>query len=156
MSKSPTQTVRILRPTDMAGDERDQSSESVEETEMALVSTLMLKNLLDGKSADHKRRLEEAALGKEGVLAQHLGSGRFEIIDDDDLKSALENDAKAHGNKRAADVTWEPLMERADTDNEELSLVSTQALRRMLGQETDVVEEEPSIDIGGFDPYNSA
>jgi hypothetical protein len=116
----------------------------------------MLKNLLDGKSADHKRRLEEAALGKEGVLAQHLGSGRFEIIDDDDLKAALENDAKARGNTRAADVTWEPLMERADTDNEELSLVSTQALRRMLGQEKDVDEEELRIDIGGFDPYNSA
>jgi uncharacterized protein YbjT (DUF2867 family) len=156
VSKSPTETVRILRPANVAGDSHGQSSESVEEAELALVSTLMLKNLLDSSSDENKRRLEEAARGKEGVLAQHLGSGRFEIIDDDDLREALRSDTDSAASKRMADVTWEPLMERADTDDDELSLVSTQALRRMLGQEKDEPEEDLSIDIGGFDPYNSA
>lgn len=56
---------------------------------------------------------------------------------------------------RAADATLEPLIGRADGPNEDLSLIGTQALRRMLGHDDDP-PEEPGPDTvdggGGFDP----
>lgn len=163
MSKPLTQTVRILKPSKISVDDRGRSvwSGPVEETEFELVSTMMLRQLLDTKDQEQKKRLAAAASGKEGVLAQNLTSGTFEIIDDDDLKAALDSADSAPKAIRAADVTDEPLMARADTGDEELSLVSTQALRRMLGQQDDEDTGEhedaaPKMPAGGFDPYNNA
>jgi hypothetical protein len=151
------QTVRLLRPASASSGEGGPSADGpVEETELELVSTAMLRAMLDSGNADHQRRLREAAAGKQGVLAKNLGSGNFEIIDDEDLKTALA----AAATDRAAKVSAKPLLERADKGDEKLSLVSTQALRQMLGQ----VEKEPAkkdkatpkTPGGGFDPYNSA
>jgi hypothetical protein len=152
------QTVRLLRPASATSGEGANSDAggAVEETELELVSTAMLRAMLESGNADHQRRLRDAAAGKQGVLAKNLGSGNFEIIDDDDLKTALA----AAATDRAAKVSAKPLLERADKGDEKLSLVSTQALRQMLGQ----VEKEPAkkdkvkpkAPGGGFDPYNSA
>jgi hypothetical protein len=152
------QTVRLLRPASATSGEGANSDAdgAMEETELELVSTAMLRAMLESGNADHQRRLRDAAAGKQGVLAKNLGSGNFEIIDDDDLKTALA----AAATDRAAKVSGKPLLERADKGDEKLSLVSTQALRQMLGQ----VEKEPAkkdkvkpkAPGGGFDPYNSA
>lgn len=149
------ETVRLLRSARGEDDARGRSTPeaAVEEVEFELVSTTMLRAMLDSGSAEHQQRLRDAAAGKQGVLAKNLGSGTFEIIDDDDLKTGL-----AEGGAAEADV--KPLLARADTDDEELSLVSTQALRRMLGQAEEKPEEKektkPKLPGGGFDPYNSA
>jgi hypothetical protein len=152
------QTVRLLRPTRVTSDAHGRTVPDgpVEETELELVSTAMLRAMLDSGNAEHQRRLREAAAGKQGVLAKNLGSGNFEIIDDDDLKTALA----AAATDAAGKVSARPLLERADQGDEELSLVSTQALRRMLGQpEKDPAKKHktsPKSPGGGFDPYNSA
>ncbi|MDJ0940151.1 MAG: hypothetical protein QNJ00_10335 [Woeseiaceae bacterium] len=164
MSDKLNKTVRIVRPAKVTTDDRGRTvwDGPVEETELELVSTTMLKKMLDSDDAQNRKRLEEAADGKDGVLAQNLTSGSFEIIDDDDLKAALAS-ADDDSSVPAADVTYEPLMEQADTGDEELSLVSTQALKRILNtgdagdtSDDDPVEDEPFAGGGGFDPYNSA
>ncbi len=93
MSKFLTQTVRLLRPARVTRDVRGRTvwDGPVEETELELVSTTMLRAMLDSGNAEHQRCLREAANSKEGVLAKNLRSGSFEIIDDEDLKSALES-----------------------------------------------------------------
>lgn len=165
MNKSLTQTLKILRPARVKTDDRGRTvwDGPVEETELELVSTTSLRAILASGDAERKRQLKEAAASKNGVLAQNLTSGSFEIIDDEDLKAALEHADSTPDKVRAADVTWEPLLERADSGDDELSLVSTQALRRMLGQPE---KKEPATERkkdrkaespgGGFDPYNSA
>ena len=116
---------------------------------------MMLKTLLSSKDAERKQQLEAAAASKDGVLAKNLSSGDFEIIDDDDLMAALAS-ADEHPDKlRAADMVNEPLLELADTEDEALSLVSTQALRKILGQPEEEPEPGKVDKAGGFDPYNS-
>lgn len=165
MSKSLTQTVRILRPARVRTDDRGRTvwDGPVEETELELVSTTALRAMLASGDADRKRQLKEAAASKNGVLAKNLTSGTFEIIDDEDLKAALERADSTPDVVRAADVTGEPLLDRADKENEELSLVSTQALRKLLGQPEKKEPAKPGKKVrkvdspgGGFDPYNSA
>lgn len=165
MNKSPTQTVRILRPSRVKTDDRGRTvwDGPVEETELELVSTTSLRAMLATGDAEHKRQLLAAAASKDGVLAKNLTSGTFEIIDDEDLMSALERADSTPDKVHAADVTWEPLLKHADTEIEELSLVSTQALRRMLGQpekketaKDGKIEQKVDLPGGGFDPYNSA
>jgi hypothetical protein len=168
MSKSLTKTVRILKPARVKTDDRGRTvwDGPVEETELELVSTAMLRTMLASGDGERRRQLKKAAAGKEGVLAKNLTSGTFEIIDDDDLKAALEHSDATPGRTRAADVTWQPLRQRADTANEELSLVSTQALRKILGQpekkkepaRKETGKKDRKKDVlpgGGFDPYNS-
>lgn len=158
MSDMLKQTVRIAVKPKISSDDRGRSvwAEPVEEVELELVSTLMLKQLIESDDDDKRNKLAAAAQGKDGVLAKNLTSGRFEIIDDDDLMAALQSADSTPDTVRASDMNAAPLLERADTDNEELSLVSTQALRKILGTEesgSGGSGEEPG---GGFDPYNNA
>ena len=76
-------------------------------------------------------------------------------IEDEDLQAILDSTRDLPPVTRPADVTLVPLKEDAGP---ELSLVSTQALRKMLGQKEPQPEAKPKKlrDIsGGFDPYNS-
>lgn len=160
MSDLLKQTLRIARESKVRTDDRGRSvwAEPVEETELELVSTMMLKQLLESEDEQQKQRLAQAAAGKDGVLAHNINNDQFEIIDDDDLKAALASADSAPTVASTADVIYEPLMEQADTDDDELSLVSTQALRQLMSD-----DDEPSDDASpdaitgsGFDPYNSA
>ena len=89
--------------------------------------------------------------GKDGVLAQSPTSGSFEIIDDDDLQAALEGAGSVSDNVDAAEFREESLLDRADTGDDELSLVSTQMLKTLLEiEDEEDVEEADS----GFNPYD--
>lgn len=157
MSDILKQTLRIARESKVKTDDRGRSvwAEPAEEAELELVSTMMLKQMLQSENVDQKQRLAKAASGKQGVLAHNVGNDDFEIIDDDDLKAALASADSRPSGAAAADVTYEPLLEQADTGDEELSLVSTQALRQILSIDDD--EDDTELDPGGgFDPYNNA
>ncbi len=158
MSDELKKTVRIVRKPKVALDEHGHSvwTEPVEAVELDLVSTTMLKEILDSDDKKAKRRIEEAAQGKDGVLAHDTQNNKFEIIDDDDLQAALDSAANAPDQTRPADVVLAPLSEHINEDEEELSLVSTQMLRQILA--SDDPEADPGgseNDDGGFDPYNS-
>ena len=155
MGEQFKETVRIVRKDKVMTDERGRTvwNVPVEEVELELVSTEMLKTLIDSGDADKRQRLEDAARGKEGVLAHSPTSGTFEIIDDDDLKAALEGVDGVSEIIDAAEFRDESLLDRADTGDEELSLVSTQMLKVML----EIEDEEDGEDDGkGFNPYDSA
>ena len=149
------ETVRIVRKDKVMTDDRGRTvwNVPVEEVELELVSTEMLKTLIDSGDADKRQRLEDAARGKEGVLAHSPTSGTFEIIDDDDLKAALDDAGSVSDAVDAAEFRDESLLDRADTGDEELSLVSTQMLKVMLEIED---EEETEEADRSFNPYDSA
>jgi hypothetical protein len=83
------------------------------------------------------------------VLAQDTSTDNFEIISDDELQKALAQSNEQNTSNRSADVVLEPL-EKAAGD-EELSLVTSQVLRRILGTEADEAPDEQ----GGYNPYDS-
>ncbi|HNP36801.1 MAG TPA: hypothetical protein PKK10_13195 [Woeseiaceae bacterium] len=158
MSDPLQRTVRIWRPAKVSTDDRGRSvwSEPVEETELELVSTTMLRKLLDSNDVDKKRELDELAASKEGLLAKNLASGSFEIVDDEDLKAALASADAVDTTTGHTDVDLQPLLERVDNADEELSLVSTQALRKILGHADDKPAKAEPLAGGGFDPYNNS
>ena len=123
-----------------------------------LVTTAELRALLDSDDTDsHEAIAEAAASENDGVLARNAETGMFQIIDDDELRALLDNDFSLPEKTRPADVTLEPVATH-DASGEELSLVSTQALRKII--DPDAGEEQESVDEadpgGGFDPYNSS
>lgn len=160
MSEELKQTVRLVRRGKVRTDDRGRSvwAEPVEDVELELVSTQMLKNMLVSGDDERKERLRVAAEARDGVLAQNVQSGSFEIIDDDDLDAALKSVADDSGPGRVADVVYEPVAGSTPYADEELSLVSTQMLRRILGEEEDDGEQDPGAVEAeqGFDPYNSS
>lgn len=148
------ETVRIVRKDKVMTDDRGRTvwNVPVEEVELELVSTAMLKSLIESGDEERRQHLEAAARSKEGVLAHSPTSGSFEIIDDDDLKAALDGAGSVSETVDAAEFRDESLLDRADTGDEELSLVSTQMLKVML--EIDEDDDEPKEADAGFNPYD--
>ena len=137
MSDKLKQTIRIKRAK-VETDDRGRTvwSGPVEEAELELVSTAMLQKIIADDEGANRERLNAVAQDKDGVLARNVDTDQYEIIDDYELQGA-----------------------------DELSLVSTQALRRILRKDTNPAAGETSGNddsddddpgSGGFDPYNSA
>jgi hypothetical protein len=159
MSDELKRTVRILRHPKVTSDARGRTVwvDPVESAELELVSTVMLERLLSSDDENRKQKLKDAAAGKDGVLAHNLETDSFEIIDDADLMAMLEMAPGSMDANKPADVIYEPLSSLADT-GEELSLVSTQALRRILklDDETDASEDDDESADRGFNPYDNS
>ena len=153
MTEQLKKTIRLVRRGKLGTDERGRNvwTGDVETCELELVSTSELQRIIASGDEERKERLRQAAAGGDGVLAHDTANDRFEVIDDEDLKAALESADQAP--TRSADVVYEPVSSSDDID--ELSLVSTMALRRMLGQQDEVEEVETEPGEQGFDPYNS-
>ena len=160
MNDELKRTIRIKKPR-VETDERGRTvwAGPVETTELELVSTMMLKKMIDSGDEARKRRLHEAAEQKDGVLARDTSNDEFQIIDDDDLKAALDSAGDDRADAEPAGVTIEQIPLGTGSE-EELSLVSTQALRHMLDKDhapddapddAEIIEEDRS-----FDPYNSS
>ncbi len=146
MANDHTTTVRIRRPARVTTDERGRTvwAGEIEEAELELVSTAELQQILDSSDPTSRTAIEEVVTGNaNGVLARNPATGLFEIISDSDLQAALAQDARRQAG------SLEPAA------GEELSLVSTQVLRKVL--KTDTRPGTPKKDAGGgFDPYNSS
>ena len=157
MNDKLKRTVRIKKPS-VETDDRGRTvwAGPVETTELELVSTTMLRKMIDSGDEARKRRLREVAEQKDGVLARDTGNDEFQIIDDDDLKAALKHADDPEAG--TADVVMEQIP--LGTESEEaLSLVSTQALRRMLDKDDAPDDEPDAVEIEedrSFDPYNSS
>ena len=87
------------------------------------------------------------------------GTGVFQIVSDDDLRAALESDDVRPPPQRVADVTAAPIADKVKQAAAELSLVSTQALRKVLKPDGSVEYAKPKTGKkdkhGGFDPYDN-
>lgn len=152
-------TIKIRRPPRIRTDGQGRSvwDEPVDPAdELELVSTQALRIILDADDKKARKAISDAvSTASDGVLARHPSSGTFEVIEDDELQKILDSSSDLPPMSRPADVTLEPVNQDA---GEELSLVSTQALRKLLGTEppkSEVGKKTKRDSGGGFDPYNS-
>lgn len=137
-------TVRIQRPAKVTTDEHGHTvwTAGVESVELELVSTTSLTKILESGDKKSQDSIRKAASGNdEGVLARNTATGSFEIISDAILNKALDDNKS-----------------QAATD--ELSLVSTQVLRKVLNPDGTAEYTKPTAGgkdkFGGFDPYNKS
>ena len=121
---------------------------TVKTANLELVSSQMLKQLIETNDSDTQDQLREVAQGPDGVLARDADKGQFEIIGDEELQNILDGtDLESTTNPTAA--TSDKSAAKADIDEPELELVSTQFLRAILDPE-DIEQAAES----GFDPYD--
>lgn len=150
-------TVRIQRPARIQADGRDRSvrAEPVEIAEFELLSTVALKKILKSNDESAKKSITAAAnCGDQGVLARDIATGHFEILDDADLQRIIEQDHMSPNQDKAADIVHEPVFD-GENSIDELSLVKTLALKKILKDEDVAVPIAEKIDVSGFDPYDS-
>lgn len=143
-------------------DDRGRSvwTDTVETANLELVSTQRLKKILaeeHEQERDAVRQLAETQ--SDGYLAQNNATGVFSIIETDELQKLLDS-APARP-APTADAILEPLVATTADDEDDLSLVSTQALRQILdipdsAPAKATAKAKPAKDPGGgFDPYNT-
>ena len=95
MSDEKTVKIRVPRSTKVTTDARGRSvwANPVDAVELELVSTQMLRTMLDAKDDSERKAIEDIAdTGEKGVLARNADKGTFEIIDDTDLQAILDSD----------------------------------------------------------------
>lgn len=161
MSDDYVATVRIRRPARVNTDGgRNVWADTVEEVELELVSTAELEAILESGDEGTQGAIRQALSGQqEGVLARDPATGLFQVISEDDLKSILDDNEGLPIRRRPADATLEPAGE--EKESEELSLVSTQMLRKIIRSDekparpATAVKPKSKDRSGGFDPYNS-
>lgn len=165
MAKDFVTTVRIQRQKKTTVDDRGRTvwNEPVQEVELELVSTTALQKILasdDGKTRGEIHKL--AAGRKNGVLARDAATGVFQIVSNADVQAALDKVEVQDRPRRASEVTAPPISEKTRLAADELSLVSTQILRKVLNPDGKVEYKKPAgtkgkkDKYGGFDPYNNS
>ena len=158
MAEDHVPTVRIRRPAKVKTDDRGRTvwAKTVETAQLELVSTGMLKKILASSDDNTRSAIERIVSGpEEGVLARDPATGLFEIISDADLQAILKDNDTLPKIARPADVTLEPVRSKSAGTGDELSLVSTQVLRKILHKEARTPVPKKKDKGGGFDPYNS-
>ena len=165
MSKDPkdhTKTVMIRKVDKVAPDHRGRSVwlGKIEPVELELVSTTRLEKILKTEGGETRSEIQKLAAGrKNGVLARDAATGHFRILSDNDLRKAATA-PPADGPKRSGVTTGAPLTETTRMKAEELSLVSTQFLRKVVKPDgkTEFETPKPSAKkdkFGGFNPYDN-
>ena len=156
MSDDIDKTIKIQRHAKVGTDSRGRTvwTKPVEDAELELVSTVMLERILDSDDEAEKQRVRALADGEDGVLARDTSNDQFEIISDDEVRAALEAATGDASTSRRADVVLEPAKKSADV--EELSLVTTQVLRKMIDPAADELPDGADVDddAGGYNPYD--
>ena len=151
MTKETTNRVLVRRPAAAATDTARDESAAGDDAELELVSTQMLKQILSSRDIENRKGIEDAARrGRDGVLARDPVTGFFQVIGDEELQAIVDSGQALPKLSRPSDVTLAPLHDYADSQN--LSLVSIQALRRVLNDgEADA--DDAMADGEEFDPY---
>lgn len=162
MSKDHTKTVQIRKVDKVAPDHRGRSVwlGKIEPVELELVSTTALEKIMKTEGGKTRSEIQKLAAGrKNGVLARDTATGHFRILSDADLKKAATA-PPTDGPKRSGVVTAAPLTEATRARADELSLVSTQILRKVVKPDGKVEFERPKAAVkkdksGGFNPYDN-
>lgn len=162
MSKDPTKTVRIRKVDKVAPDDRGRSVwlGKKEEAELELVSTTALEKILKTEGGQTRSEIQKLAAGKkDGVLARDTATGHFRIVNETDLEKALAAESGGKRPARGAEVTGAAATDTTRLAAAELSLVSTQILRKVMKPEEKAEAEKPKASkkdkFGGFNPYDN-
>ena len=156
MSDDLKKTIKIRRNEKAGTDSRGRTvwTRPIEPIELELLSTLMLEQIILSDDEDHKKQLHALTDGDDGVIACNMTNNKFEVLKDDELEAALQ----AANNPDVSNELSHYTLEQADiTDvDEELSLVTTQVLRKILSPSSlNSPDELDSGDNGdGYDPYD--
>jgi hypothetical protein len=148
MSKDPTRTVRIRKV------------DKVAPVELELVSTMALEKILKTEGGKTRSEIQRLAAGrKNGVLARDTATGHFRILSDAELRKAATAPPR-EGPKRAGVTTADPLSETTRRKAGELSLASTQFLRKVVKPDEKAAIGKPKAatkkdKFGGFNPYDN-
>lgn len=164
MSKDHTKTVQIRKVAKVAPDDRGRSVwlGKIEPVELELVSTTALQKILTTEGGRTRSEIVKLAAGrKNGVLARDTATGHFRILSEADLKNAVDA-PPGDSPKRSAEVKAAPMTETTIRRAEELSLVSTQILRKVVAPDGTIKVEAAKAKaaskkdkIGGFNPYDN-
>ena len=158
MSDELKNTIRFRRANQGDGDTSG-SAATTEMSEFELVSTQMLEKILVAKDDAPKNRIRDLADYEDGWLARDTASKDFEIVKDDELERALKSAGKSGKPQKDAEVSYEAIGGPAEGENEDLCLVSTQHLRKVLKVEPEEKPkpkpEAPKVESRGFNPYNN-
>lgn len=162
MSKDHTKTVQIRKVDKVAPDLRGRSVwlGKIEPVELELVSTTALEKIMKTEGGETRGEIQKLAAGrKNGVLARATATGHFRILSDADLRKAATA-PPADGPKRSGVVTAAPLTDTTRARAEELSVVSTQILRKAVLPDGKAEPEKPKAaskkdKSGGFNPYDN-
>ena len=162
MSKDHTKTVQIRKVAKVAPDDRGRSVwlGKIEPVELELVSTTALQKILTTEGGRTRSEIVKLAAGrKNGVLARDTATGHFRILSEADLKNAVDA-PPGDGPKRSAEVKAAPMTETTFRRAEELSLVSTQILRKVVAPDGKIKVEAAKAaskkdKFGGFNPYDN-
>ena len=154
MSDDLKKTQRITPKPKVRTDGRGRTvwDDTIKTANLELVSTQMLKQIIDDGDAATSSHLEEVSKGDDGVLAHDAERGRFEIISDEELEHILKG-TDAEYNAKKTVLSEEPSVEIVQED-EELELVSTQMLRQILSPDDFSELDEDGSAQSGFDPYD--
>ena len=162
MSKDPTRTVQIRKIDKVAPDHRGRSVwlGKIEPVELELVSTTALEKIMKTEGGKTRSEIQKLAAGrKNGVLARDTATGHFRILSDADLKKAATA-PPADGPTRSGVTTAKPLSEATLQKASELSLASTQFLRKVVKPDGEAETQKPKATakkdkFGGFNPYDN-
>ena len=162
MSKDHTKPVQIRKTEKVAPDHRGRSVwvGKIEPVELELVSTTALQKIMTTEGGKTRSEIQRLAAGrKNGILARDTATGHFRILSDADLKNAATA-PPGDASKRGTEVTAAPLTETTRKKAEELSLVSTQMLRKVVKSDGKVEYVAPKPagkkdKFGGFNPYDN-
>jgi len=148
-----TVKIKLDRKARKDGDWEAVGSEPAEEIEFELVSTMMLKQILESDDDQKKDQIRGLTGEEDGVLVCSTESDSFEILADDELDTAI----KASQNSELSEMVGSDSVESVDgsADEEDFSLVSTQLLRTILHVD-DQSEAAPEVedDAPGYNPYD--
>jgi hypothetical protein len=133
----------------------------IEPVELELVSTDALQKILKTEGGETSVEIRKLAAGrKDGVLARETATGRFQILSDADLRKASEA-PPGDAPRRSGGVTAAPISDATREKAEELSLVSTQRLRKLVNPDSPSASEPAKPGgrkdkSGGFNPYDNS
>jgi hypothetical protein len=147
-------TIVIRRPAKVKTDDRGQTvwADAIEETEFDLMSSQELKLALQAANdVDHESMRAVAESGKDGVVARDRATGLYDVVSEAELREFLDADMELSASIRRHEMMPESA---DDSCANELSLVSTQALQRMLNQDDSEDSLEVLDDNPGCDPYD--
>jgi hypothetical protein len=158
MSREIPVRVRVPGQTTESSGESRSNTQQNESIELELVSTQALNMMLASQDMIERKAIEDVAdMNESGVLARNLQSGSYQIIDDNDLQAILDDNRDLPKVRQPSDITLEPVHPTTAETAGELSLVSTQALRKVLGKsEVENLDGSSEQILANFDPYNSS
>ena len=151
-------TIKIRLNEKVGTDSRGRSvwTKPIAPVELELMSTQTLEKIIRSDDEERIAQLHELADGEDGVIACDTTNDKFEVLKDIELEAALRTAANPDDDDKVSKYTLERT--GAQDGDQELSLVTTQVLRKALRDPLSKESNEPDSEdsAGGYNPYDKS